>query len=89
MKPASNPSLRVDPELRQAAEAALREGGRLSDLQSMCDQAFRRQLQHKFILRGLDFREEARRTGEYFQAESVRAELRNLLTTASVDKGKR
>jgi len=48
-----------------------------------------RQLQHKFILRGLNFRDEARRTGEYFEDESVRAEPRNQLTTASVDKGKR
>lgn len=54
----------------------------------MCDQAFRRQLQHRFILRGLDFRDEARRAVECFEAESVRAEPLNQLTTTSVDKVK-
>lgn len=91
MKSASIPSLRVDPELRQAAEAVLREGESLSSFmeQSLRDQVTRRQLQHEFVARGLASRDEARRTGEYYEAESVHAELRGLLTKAMVGKVKR
>jgi len=91
MKSASIPSLRVDPELRQAAEAVLREGESLSSFmeQSLRDQVTRRQLQHEFVARGLASRDEARQTGEYYEAESVHAELRGLLTKAMVGKVKR
>lgn len=91
MKSASIPSLRVDPELRQAAEAVLREGESLSSFmeQSLRDQVTRRQLQHAFVARGLASREEARRTGEYFDAASVHAELRSMLTKSSGGKAKR
>ena len=91
MKSASIPSIRVDPELRQAAEAVLREGESLSSLmeQSLRDQVTRRQLQHEFLARGLASRNEARRTGEYFDAASVHAELRGMLAKASGSKAKR
>lgn len=91
MKSASMPSLRVDPELRQAAEAVLREGESLSSFmeQSLRDQVTRRQLQHEFVARGLASRDEAQQTGEYFEPSSVHAELRGLLTKASGDKAKR
>jgi len=91
MKSASIPSLRVDPELRQAAEAVLREGESLSSFmeQSLRDQVTRRQLQHEFVARGLASRDEARRTGEYYEAESVHAELHGLLTKAKAGKVKR
>jgi predicted transcriptional regulator len=91
MKSASMPSLRVDPELRQAAEAVLREGESLSSFmeQSLRDQVTRRQLQHEFVARGLASRDEARRTGEYFDAEEVHAELRGMLAKASVRKVKK
>ena len=91
MKSASIPSLRVDPELRQAAEAVLREGESLSSFmeQSLRDQVTRRQLQHEFVARGLASRDEARQTGEYYEAESVHAELRGLLTKTMVGKVKR
>lgn len=91
MKSASMPSLRVDPELRQAAEAVLREGESLSSFmeQSLRDQVTRRQLQHEFMARGLASRDEARRTGEYVDAEEVHAELRGMLAKASVRKVKK
>ncbi|WP_449426872.1 YlcI/YnfO family protein [Rhodanobacter umsongensis] len=90
MKSASIPSLRVDPELRQAAAAALREGESLSSFieQSLRDQVARRQLQHEFRANGLASRDEARRTCEYFEAKSVQAELRDMLTKAKVSKVK-
>lgn len=91
MKSASMPSLRVDPELRQAAEAVLREGESLSSFmeQSLRDQVTRRRVQQEFVARGLASRDEARRTGEYFDAEAVHAELRGMLAKASVGKVKR
>jgi hypothetical protein len=91
MKTASIPSLRVDPELRQAAEAVLREGESLSSFmeQSLRDQVSRRQLRHEFVARGLTSRDEAQQTGEYFDAASVHAELRGMLTKASGSKAKR
>lgn len=84
MKTASMPSLRVDPELRQAAEGVLRERESLSSFmeQSLRDEVNRRQQQHEFVARGLAARDEARRTGEYFEADAVHAELRGVLAKA-------
>ncbi|MBS0514326.1 MAG: prevent-host-death protein [Proteobacteria bacterium] len=81
MKTATLPSLRVDPELRQAAEAVLREGESLSSFmeQSLRDEVNRRRVQAEFIARGLASREEAKRTGVYYDADTVHAELRNML----------
>ena len=90
MKSASTPSLRVDPELRQAAGAVLREGESLS---SFMEQSLRVQVtrcqHHAFVVRGLASRDEARRTGEYFDTASVHAELRGMLTKSSGGKAKR
>lgn len=90
MQFASPLSLRVDPELRQAAEALLREGESLSSLmgQALCDHVSRQQFQREFVIRGLASRDEARRTGEYFDAASVYAELRGMLATSSSGKAK-
>jgi predicted transcriptional regulator len=81
MKTASMPSLRVDPELRHAAEGVLREGETLS---SFMEQALRttiqsRRMQQEFITRGLASRDEARRTGEYFVAGEVLTEMEAML----------
>lgn len=91
MKSASMPSLRVDPELRQAAEAVLREGESLSSFmeQSLREQVTRRQLQHEFVARGLASRDQSRRTGEYFDAGTLHAELRGKLPKASGGNAKR
>lgn len=84
MKSATLPPLRVEPELREAAEAALREGESLSSLmeQSLRDEVNRRRMQAEFIARGLAAREEARRTGVYYSVEEVHAELRDMLVKA-------
>ena len=84
MKTASMPSLRVDPELRQDAESVLREGETLS---SFMEHALRasirsRRAQKEFISRGLASRDEARRTGEYFAAGDVLAEMEDMLSQA-------
>lgn len=84
MKSATLPSLRVDPELRQAAKAVLRKGESLSSFmeQSLRDEVDRRRMQAEFIARGLASRDEARRTGEYYEADTVHAELRGMLAKA-------
>lgn len=84
MKTATLPSLRVEPELRRAAEAVLRKDESLSSFmeQSLRDEVNRRRLQAEFVARGLASRDEARRTGEYFDAEEVHAELHAMLAKA-------
>lgn len=84
MKTASIPSLRVDPELRHAAESVLREGETLSSFieQSLRANIERRRLQQEFIARGLASRNEARRSGEYISAEDVVRELDDMLARA-------
>lgn len=84
MKSATLPSLRVDPELRQAAEAVLRKGESLSSFmeQSLRDEVNRRRMQTEFIARGLASRDEAKRTGEYYEADAVHVELRTMLAKA-------
>jgi len=84
MKTATIPSLRVDPELRQAAENVLQKGESLSSfvVQSLQANIERRRLQGEFIARGLASREEARQTGEYFMAEDVLRELDDMLSNA-------
>ncbi|MDD3517169.1 MAG: prevent-host-death protein [Chromatiales bacterium] len=84
MKTASFPSLRVDPDLRRAAEAVLADGESLSSFveDSIRAGIDRRRLQQEFIARGLASRAEARRTGEYFTADEVHAGLDEMLATA-------
>jgi len=84
MKTATIPSLRVDPELRLAAEGVLLKGETLS---SFIEQSLRanieyRQWQAEFVARGLASRDEARKTGEYFTAEVVLQELDDMLSRA-------
>jgi predicted transcriptional regulator len=91
MKTASLPSLRVDPELRQAAENVLNDGESLSSLMesSLRSSVIRRQLQRDFVARGLASRDEARRTGEYYAADEVHAELEAMLAATKKGKGAR
>lgn len=86
MKSANLPSLRVDPELRQSAEAVLRKGESLSSFmeQSLRDEVSRRRLRAEFLARGIAARDEAKRAGEYFEADAVHAELRAMLIKAKV-----
>jgi predicted transcriptional regulator len=81
MKTATIPALRVAPELRQAAESLLEEGETLSAFveQSIRKGIEQRRHRQEFIARGLAARDEARRTGEYYPADAVVAELDALL----------
>ncbi len=84
MKTATIPSLRVDPELRHAAENILQNGETLSSfvIQSLRDGIEHRQMQREFIARGLASRDESMQTGEYFDAEDVLDTLDEMLSQA-------
>lgn len=84
MKSSTFPSVRVEPELRQAAEKVLRDGESLSRFveQSIRHQVRQRELQQQFIERGLSAGAEAKATGEYYAAEEVLAGLDQILSTA-------
>ncbi len=81
MKSSSFPSLRVEPELREAAERVLREGETLTSLieSSVRETIRRRDMQDEFITRGLRARDDAERSGIYHAADSVHAELQRRL----------
>jgi len=84
MKTATFPSLRVEPELRQAAEQVLHEGESLSSFveQSIREGIERRTLQREFIARGLRSRDDARRSGVYVGADAVIGRLETMLDSA-------
>ncbi|MGI2033332.1 YlcI/YnfO family protein [Rhizobium panacihumi] len=84
MKTATLPSLRVDPELRAAAESVLKEGETLSAFveASVKQQVHFRKTQAEFIARGLASLAEADRTGVYYSSEDVHAMLREKLEKA-------
>lgn len=84
MKTATIPSLRVAPELRDAAECVLENGETLSGFveQSLKDKIQQRLAQKAFLERGLASRDEAKKTSEYFSVDSVLDELKEMLTTA-------
>ncbi|SSC68454.1 YlcI/YnfO family protein [Ciceribacter selenitireducens] len=81
MKTATLPSLRVDPELRAAAESVLEEGESLSAFveNSVKAQIHYRKTQAEFIARGLASLAESERTGVYFTSEEVLSELKGML----------
>jgi predicted transcriptional regulator len=84
MKTATFPSLRVEPELRQAAEEVLQDGESLSSFveQSIRESVERRRAQREFIARGLRSREHAKRTGKYVSSDAVIGRLEGMLTRA-------
>ena len=81
MKTATIPALRVEPALREAVQSVLASGETLSSFveESLKANIERRKHQRDFIARGLASRDEAKRTGEYYSAESVLAELDDIL----------
>jgi len=89
MKTATIPSLRVDPELRHAAESVLQDGETLSGFveQSLRSNIERRRFQQEFVARGLASREQARLTGEYTSAKDVQHELEVMLAQAETKAG--
>lgn len=88
MKTASLPSLRVDPELRAAAESVLKEGESLS---SLIEDSLRRQIDYRktqaeFIARGLAGLAEAERTGVYHTNAEVMELISKKLEKAKARK---
>jgi len=84
MKTATMPALRVQPELRQAAEEILRPGESLSAFveDSLRRNVAFRKTQQEFIARGLASRDEAKKSGVYFSSEEVLAELDTIIASA-------
>ena len=76
-KTSTIPPLRVNEEVRAAAEAALLEGETLSGfvLEAIQFNIQRRSMQQEFVARGLAARDDARRTGNYVSADEVLAGL--------------
>ncbi len=81
MKTSTLPSLRVEPELRKAAESVLREGETLTSLieTALRESIHRRRVQDEFLQRGLRSLGDARRTGVYHPATKVHSELQKRL----------
>jgi hypothetical protein len=81
MKSASFPSLRVEPELRQAAESVLLDGETLTSLieASVRETIQRRRMQEAFVSRGLRSRDELEKTSVSYAAQDVHTELQQRL----------
>lgn len=91
MKSATLPSLRVEPELRDAAESVLQDGETLSGFieTSVRETIERRRTRAEFLARGMASREDARRSGIYFAADQVHGELGRMLVKAKAKARKR
>ena len=91
MKTATLPSLRVEPELRDAAQSVLHDGETLSGFIEACvrETIERRRARAEFIARGWASREEAKHSGVYFAADKVHAELGRMLAKAKAKVRKR
>ena len=84
MKTATLPSLRVEPELRRAAEDVLKEGESLS---AFVEEAVRRDIRRRkfrkeFLAEALAAEAEAEATGVYYSAEDVLKELEEIISEA-------
>ena len=88
MKTATIPSVRVEPELRAEVESLLSEGETLSEFveASVRASVLRRRNQAEFIARGLRSLEDARRTGDYVDADAVVEGLQRKLNAARARK---
>jgi hypothetical protein len=84
MKTATIPSVRVEPELRAEVESLLSEGETVSEFveASVRASVLRRRNQAEFIARGLRSLEDARRTGDYVDADAVVEGLQRKLDAA-------
>ena len=84
MKSAILPSVRVDPALRASVESLLGADETLSGFveNSVRQAVMRRQNQAEFIARGLASLDNARRTGEYVDADTVLEKLEQKLAAA-------
>lgn len=84
MKTATLPAIRVKPELRDAAERALRPNETLSQLMAFSLESFlsHRAAEDEFISRGLRAAETARQENRYVSAKTVMAQLDKRIATA-------
>jgi Arc/MetJ-type ribon-helix-helix transcriptional regulator len=84
MKSATIPSVRVEPELRAQVESLLGEGETVSEFVEASVRAavLRRHHQAEFITRGLRSLDDARRTGDYVDADVVVRKLQRKLDAA-------
>jgi len=93
MKTATIPSVRVEPEFRAEVESVLGDGETLSEFVEASVRASveRRRIQAEFIARGLQAREEVRKSGECVDAGVVIGKLERKLAAArrrATTKGK-
>ena len=81
MKTATFPSLRVDAELREAAEGVLQEGETLTSLieTAVRETIQRRRVRAEFLARGLRSRQDTKGSSGYYPAAAVHAELQKRL----------
>jgi hypothetical protein len=88
MKNATLPPLRVDSELRAAAESVLKEGETLSGfvLEAVRLNIERREAQREFIARGLAAREEAKKSGQYVSSDDMLKRLDASLARARAER---
>jgi hypothetical protein len=91
MKTATMPALRVEPELREAAEAMLQPGETLSGFveESLRRNVERRQAQRAFLERGLASRDAARQSGNYVAADVVLSRLAARIESAGAAKSRK
>ena len=84
MKNATLPPLRVDSELRAAAESVLQQDETLSGfvLESVQLNIARREMQGEFIARGLRARDDSRQSGQYVSGDEMLQRLDNSLNLA-------
>ena len=84
MKTASLPSVPVEPEFLVEIESVLAEGESLAEFVETAVRASveRRRVQSEFVARGLRSRDEAKRTGDYVDADDVVAGLQDKLDDA-------
>lgn len=90
MKSASLPSVRVDPQLRQAVESVLEEGESLSEFveDSVRQALARRSQQAEFVRRGLASLAAARQGADLVEADAVLVKLQQRLASAKAPGGK-
>jgi hypothetical protein len=84
MKTSTLPALRVKPELREAAERALRPNETLSKLMEASLESFiaQRSAEDDFLARGLRSAQQAREENRYISAEAVLSKLAQKLAAA-------
>lgn len=88
MKNATLPPLRVDSELRAAAKSVLQDGETLSGfvLEAVRLNIERREAQREFIKRGLQAREQSRKSGQYVSSDAMLKRLDDSLAAARAKK---